>query len=116
MQFTLALAQIDSRIGDAAWNARHHLELTRRAREGGADLVVFPELSLTGYSIKDAHADATVAPGRPGPLAPLLEESREIAIAVGCVEESDAYGLHNAVFYLEHGEVTAVHRKIYPPT
>src|SRR5438309_2225592 len=57
MKFILALAQIDNVLGDLKKNAQKHIEYIRRAREGGADLVVFPELSLTGYSIKDSNLD-----------------------------------------------------------
>ena len=61
--FTLALAQIDVRLGDPAANLDVHLETMARARRQGADLVVFPELSLTGYMVKDL-AGGGAHPGR----------------------------------------------------
>ena len=53
MKVNMALAQIDTHLGDIQRNLEKHLELTRRAEAGGADLIVFPELSLTGYCLQD---------------------------------------------------------------
>jgi predicted amidohydrolase len=116
MKFTLAVAQLDSSVGDIPRNIRHHVDAVRRAKEGGADLVVFPELSITGYSIKDSNWETAIRADQPALLQPLLDESRDIAIAVGCVEESPSYGIHNSAFYLEGGAIRSVHRKVYPPT
>ena len=57
MRHTIALAQIDTVLGDLSRNIDKHTEFIARARDGGADLVIFPELSLTGYSIKDSNWD-----------------------------------------------------------
>ncbi len=49
----IALAQIDTCVGDLAGNAAAVREWARKAHEAGADLVVFPEMTLTGYPIED---------------------------------------------------------------
>src|SRR5262245_45997155 len=104
MNFTLALAQVDCVLGDVKKIVRKHLEFVRRARDGGADLVVFPELSLSGYSIKDSNWDAAIRVPRDGaeraksPLKDLIEASGDIAILLGCVEESEEFGIHNSAF------------------
>jgi NAD+ synthase (glutamine-hydrolysing) len=49
----IALAQVNSTVGDLAGNAATVLECTRRAADAGADLVVFPEMMLTGYPVED---------------------------------------------------------------
>ncbi len=49
----IALAQVNSTVGDLAGNAATVLEWTRRAAEAGAGLVVFPEMMLTGYPVED---------------------------------------------------------------
>ncbi|PAU67674.1 NAD+ synthetase [Bifidobacterium italicum] len=54
-----ALAQIDTCVGDLDGNARKVLTFARRANEGGADVVVFPEMTLTGYPIEDLALRAT---------------------------------------------------------
>ncbi len=53
MKLTLALAQINTQLGCVEANLEKHLALARQAREQGAELVVFPELSLTGYVLQD---------------------------------------------------------------
>lgn len=117
MNFTLALAQIDPVLGDLHRNVEMHCTMAHRAREGGADLIVFPELSLTGYSIKDLNWDLAINIERDvSPLQPLLDASRSIAIIAGGVEEDSAFGIYNAAFYFRDGAVRTVHRKIYPPT
>ena len=52
-QLRIALAQIDSTVGDLEGNARIVVEWTRRAAEAGAGLVVFPEMMITGYPVED---------------------------------------------------------------
>src|SRR6266576_1110521 len=49
----IALAQINPTVGDLAGNVRKHMEFVARAEEGGAQLVVFPEMSVPGYPAKD---------------------------------------------------------------
>src|SRR5947208_8966181 len=49
----IALAQINPTVGDIAHNVRKHVDFITRAKVGGATLVVFPELSVTGYPPKD---------------------------------------------------------------
>lgn len=116
MKFTIALAQIDSVPGDLSKNIQKHVEFVRKARDGGADLVVFPELSLSGYSIKDANWDVALRATDTVVLKPLLEESRDIAVILGCVEESEEFGIHNSAFYVHAGTARSVHRKTYLPT
>ena len=115
MKFTLALAQIDSVIGDVRKNIARHLDFIRRAREGGADLVVFPELSLSGYSVKDTNWDAARRADDPL-LAPIAAAGREIAVLCGAVEEAAGYGIFNSALFFEGGTVRTVHRKVYLPT
>ncbi len=117
MKFTIALAQIDPVLGDVKRNIEKHLEMARKAAAAGAHLVVFPELSLTGYSVKDMHWDLAVnVEKNPSPFQPLLDESRNIAILAGGVEEGPGYGIYNAAFFFDGGTVKTVHRKTYPPT
>jgi NAD+ synthase (glutamine-hydrolysing) len=117
MDFRIALAQMDPVLGDLAGNVERHVALAERARAAGADLVVFPELSLTGYSIRDMNWELALHPGRDDDrVRPLLEASRSIAILAGGVEESEQFGIYNAAFLCEGGRMVSVHRKTYPPT
>jgi predicted amidohydrolase len=111
----LALAQCAPALGDLRANLDLHLELTQQALAESADLVVFPELGLTGYFLKDLVPDMamTLDDAR---LKPLLELSKELDIITGMVLKSDDFRYYNAAVYLSGGEVSHVHRKVYLPT
>ena len=117
MKFTLALAQIDTRLGDQAANLEKHLEMIRSATKQGADLVVFPELSLSGYFLMDLAPTVALKTEDENPIfQALLAESQKIDIVVGFVEEDARHNLYIAAAYLSLGEIVHVHRKIYLPT
>ncbi len=116
MKHTIALAQIDSTVGDISANVRNHVTAVQQAKEGGAELVVFPELSLTGYSIKDSTWDMPVAAGDDQRFKSLIDLSHEISILAGGVEESSEFGMFNSAFLFENGSMRSVHRKVYLPS
>jgi predicted amidohydrolase len=93
-----------------------HVRLARQAIRRGADLIVFPELSLTGYLLQDLVPDVAIRIDRSGPLRPLLEASRRIAITCGLVEEAAGHRFHNSALFLHRGRVIHAHRKVYLPT
>ncbi len=111
----VALTQLAPKLGDLRANVARHLELIGDAARGGADLVVFPELSLTGYFLKDLVTDSAVVLGGPE-LRALAEASRAVDAVVGCILEGDDHRFHNAAVYLSGGEIVHVHRKVYLPT
>jgi predicted amidohydrolase len=115
-KFTIALAQTDSALGDIKKNLLKHLEYIHKAKEGGANLVVFPELSLTGYSVKDLNWDTAISRQNDQIIEKLKNESKDISILFGGVEESESFGIYNSAFLLEQGAIAYVHRKMYPPT
>ncbi len=116
MKFTIALAQVDSVLGDVKKNVAKHVDFVRRAKEGGAALVVFPELSLSGYSIKDLNWDVILKQENLKHIQPLIDESKDITIIAGGVEESAEFGIYNSAFLFDKGTFKTIHRKVYPPT
>lgn len=117
MNFTLALAQIDSVLGNLPANVVKHVEVADRARKQGAQLVVFPELSLTGYSIKDMNWELAIDPAlHASRVQPLLEISKDISVIAGGAELDDNFRIYNAAFLFEDSHIRSVHRKAYPPT
>jgi predicted amidohydrolase len=112
----IALAQIAPALGNIGTNMALHLEWAARARRAGARLVVFPELSLTGYRLQDLVPEMALRLESQGPLAPLIAASRTIAIAFGLVEESEGHRYYNSSVLLEGGRIRHVHRKVYLPT
>ena len=110
----VALAQINPTVGDIRGNARLIADNITRAREEGAGLVVFPELTLSGYSLGLARDDVTLSLDDPE-LAGLADEADGLGCVVGFAEAGRVH-THNSAAYLERGEVRHVHRKLYLPT
>lgn len=112
----IAVAQINCVLGDLEKNIRHHVEFCERAIAENADVILFPELSLTGYSLKDLNYAIALNPYKSDKLDELKEVSKKISIICGFAELGNDYGIYNSALYLEDGEVKSIHRKIYPPT
>jgi NAD+ synthase (glutamine-hydrolysing) len=111
----IALAQIAPRLGDLEANLARHAALIDEARAGGASLVVFPELGLTGYLLQDLAADVAMRPDDPR-LATLAARTRGLSVVVSFVEESTDHRLFIAAALLEDGALRHLHRKVYLPT
>ncbi len=117
MKFNIALAQMNTHLGVVEANLEKHLDLVREARSSGAQLVVFPELSLTGYVLQDLATQVSHRPEQDDPIfKPLLEASREIDMMVGFVDEDNRHRFFIAAAYLSEGNVLHVHHKVYLPT
>jgi NAD+ synthase (glutamine-hydrolysing) len=117
MKITLALAQINTRLGVVQDNLEKHLSLAEKAHASGADLLIFPELSLTGYVLQDLAPTVARRPTREDPLfRQLLEASRELDMVVGFVNEDRRNRFFIASAYLSQGQVLHVHHKLYLPT
>jgi len=112
----IALAQVAPALGDVAANVALHVRIARRASRAGALLVVFPELSLTGYRLQDLVSEVAIRVAPDGVLRPLFALSRKIALVFGLVEESEGHRYYNSALLLEGGRVRHVHRKAYLPT
>ena len=111
----IAIAQCAPALGAMKRNLEMHREWIGKARSAGAKLVVFPELSLTGYHLKDLAADVACAADDPI-LEPIAHASRDIDITAGFVERSTDAKLHIAQGYWSGGSLRHVHRKVYLPT
>ena len=115
MDFTVALAQIKPKLGCLLDN----LDIVEAAVEKGikerAGVVIFPELALTGYFLKDLVPEVALSLDSPE-IKRLLTLSRHISIAVGFVEVTAEYRFYNSALYLEDGEIRHLHRKVYLPT
>ena len=115
MDFTVVLAQIKPKLGCVADNLTIIKAEIAKARETGADLIVFPELALSGYFLKDLVPEVALRIDSPEILS-LIELSRGISIAIGFVEETADYLFYNSALYLEDGAIRHLHRKVYLPT
>jgi predicted amidohydrolase len=111
----VALAQIAPALGQFDANLARHHELIREARSKGADLVVFPELGLTGYQLQDLAAEVSIRLDDPR-LADLAAATEDLSVIVSFVEESADHRLFIAAALLEDGQICHVHRKLFLPT
>jgi predicted amidohydrolase len=115
MIIKVGLAQINPTLGDVGRNLDIFEDYLGRAQKEKVDLLVFPELGLTGYFLRDTVPDVALREGSPI-LERLQAMSREMDIITGFVEESKDHLFYNAGIYLERGQVRHIHRKVYLPT
>lgn len=111
----IAIGQLSPALGDLNKNLEKHYRLIEQAIENKADLILFPELSLTGYSLKDATFDVAFDKEHPT-FNKLKELSVKISISFGFVEMGNRHELYNSSLFLEDGRILAHHRKVYLPT
>ncbi|HEX7430770.1 MAG TPA: nitrilase-related carbon-nitrogen hydrolase [Candidatus Limnocylindrales bacterium] len=111
----VALAQLAPRLGLLEENLARHRELLGQARSGGANLVVFPELGLTGYQLQDLAAEVAMRDDD-ARLLGLAAETAGMSAVVSFVEESSDHRLFISAALMEDGEVRFVHRKLFLPT
>src|SRR5437762_1485251 len=115
----IAAAQINPTIGDISGNVDKILQYIGRARELGAQLVVFPELSLTGYPPRDLLERSHFIEQNINALGELAPKVKDISALVGFVEKNlspEGKPLYNAAALLEGGEIAYVSFKSLLPT
>ena len=109
----LALVQINPVVGDLDGNRRLILERLEAARAQGADLVLFPELAVTGYPPEDLLLRPGFIRAAESSVEAIAREARGTTVLVGGPHfDRDLY---NACFVLAGGEVKAVYRKRFLP-
>lgn len=117
MKINIALAQINTYLGDPQANLEKHLAYIQQATDSGADLLIFPELSLTGYALQDLASAVAHRPTLDDPIfQPLLEASKKVDLVVGFVDEDSRHRFFIAAAYLSGGVVIHLHHKVYLPT
>ncbi len=115
MAYRIALAQFAPRLGDLDANRQLVADRLRAAASEGAELIVFPELALTGYLLQDLVPDVAMRAGDER-LTSLSAEAPGALVAVGFVEETAAHRYANSVALLRDGVLLGLHRKVYLPT
>jgi predicted amidohydrolase len=115
VEYRIGLAQYAPRLGEIDANLEVAEGWLRRAEEEGAELVVFPELALSGYLLSDLVPEVAMRATDPR-LAALSRAARGVLVAIGFVEEADDHRYSNSAVLLRDGELMGVHRKVYLPT
>jgi NAD+ synthase (glutamine-hydrolysing) len=111
----IALAQINPIVGDLAGNEAKIAAYIARAREAGADLVAFPELTVTGYPPEDLLLKPGFVAANLACLRCIAKTTAGITAIVGFVDRTPAGDLYNAAAVLHDGQVAAIYHKIYLP-
>jgi NAD+ synthetase len=115
----VALAQINTTVGDLAGNEARILAAYTRGVEAGVDLVMFPELSVTGYPPRDLLLKKSFVAGNLAVLDRLAAAAGAVGMLVGYVGENrqrPGRELTNSVALLQHGKITATRIKTLLPT
>ena len=109
----VALAQINPTVGDIRGNASKISDQIARARDEGAALVVFPELTLSGYPPEDLLLKTSFLEAAHTALRELAVQTQDIVAVVGYPEQAE--DVYNTAAVLADGDVVASYRKIYLP-
>lgn len=115
MSIRIAIGQVNPRLGDLQTNLALYEERIGRAADDKANLLLFPELSLTGYMLRDTVPAVALRLDSPE-IRRLMALSQKVAFVAGLVEESADHKFFNSAIYFEDGAVRHVHRKVYLPT
>lgn len=110
----IALAQINALVGDIEANTHKILAFLDQARETGAELVVFPELAITGYPPEDLLMHPSFINANRAALQQIAEQTQGLTAIVGFADVED--DLYNAAAVLRNGSVSAVYHKHFLPT
>jgi predicted amidohydrolase len=117
MNLKVGLAQISPRLGNVQANLALHLAQIDAAAAQGIELLIFPELSLTGYRLRDLAFEVALRPEDGDPVfGRLLDASRALDLVVSFVETDASHRFFVAAAYLSAGEIVHLHRKVYLPT
>jgi predicted amidohydrolase len=106
--------QFSPQLGNISNNLHFHKKKIKEALNDKMDLIIFPELSLSGYHLKDIVYDISLTPDHEI-LHNLMELSRDIDIVVGTPFEDPPGIVYNSALYFSKGEILHNHRKVYLP-
>jgi NAD+ synthase (glutamine-hydrolysing) len=117
MRLKIGLAQIYPKLGDLRANLAKHLDTIERAKAEKIDVLVFPELSMTGYQIQDLVPEVALKASPDDAIfGELLKASQGIDLIVGFAHEDSRNRFFIADAYLSDGEILHLHHKLYLPT
>jgi len=107
----VGVAQIESISHELNRNLAKHRDMIAQALAKNVDLLLFPELSLTGYHVGQQALDLAM-PRDDARLIGLAQQAEEMTVVLGFVEEGPASQFHNSAIALQHGHPAFVHRKL----
>jgi predicted amidohydrolase len=110
------MAQTNPTLLDVQANVKKTIDIMEKYQDD-SDLLIFPELSLSGYLVRDRADEVALSLGSPE-FNRICEASRDLNVAVmlGFVEQGKGDVVYNSAAYIQDGQIKTVQRKIYPPT
>jgi predicted amidohydrolase len=115
VEYRIALAQVAPQLGDLDANLELAGGRVRAAAVEGADLLLLPELALTGYLLQDLVPEVALTADDPRLLG-IGDDAPGMLVAVGFVEETAEHRYGNSVALIRDGSLVGLHRKVYLPT
>jgi predicted amidohydrolase len=115
VEYRIALAQVETRLGDLDANLEIAADAARHAAAEGASFLLLPELALTGYLLQDLVPEVAIRADDPRLLS-VGAEAPGMLVAVGFVEETDDHRYCNSAALVRDGALVGLHRKVYLPT
>ncbi|MBD3413264.1 MAG: carbon-nitrogen hydrolase [Candidatus Aminicenantes bacterium] len=112
----IALVQTSPVLQDIEKNFSIHLRFIDKAIQNNIDLIIFPELSLTGYTLRDLVPETAIIPEKNKWFDQFKMISRDISIVLGFVEEREKGNYFNSAAYFSKGNLLHIHRKVFLPT
>jgi predicted amidohydrolase len=112
----IGMAQTNPTLLDVEANVKNTIDLMQRYNHD-SDLLIFPELSLSGYLVRDRADEVALSLDSPE-LNSICEASKDLNVAVmlGFVEQGKGDVVYNSAAFIQDGSIKTVQRKIYPPT
>ncbi len=111
----IAVAQINTKVGDLQGNFNKILEYADKAKKAKADLVVFPELALSGYPPEDLLFNKEFIFQQCKYVSRLIREIKDIVVVLGYVQPRHERKPYNACTVFHNGEELAIHHKNHLP-
>jgi len=116
MKIKIGLGQIDCFLGNTGKNLDKHLSFIKEAKKKGVHIIIFPELSLTGYALREMVSEIALKKDS-YEIESIREESSEGPdIVFGFAEESDDNRFYNTSLYISKGKIIGSQRKIFLPS
>ena len=112
---TVGVAQIDCHLGDLERNLQTHLQMVTQAHDAGVELLLFPELSMTGCALGAMVPDVALTRDSET-VAMLARAAGDMTVVFGLVEEGPAAQFYNAAAAVRNGRLVHLHRKVNLPT
>ena len=109
----IAMAQINSSVGDLTGNTRKTLGFINRAKDIGAELITFPELSITGYPPEDLLLKPDFIDANLACLQEIVDASQDITVVVGFVDAVD--DIYNAAAVIHNRKLEGIYHKTFLP-